>query len=99
MAEFNVTPSQLESKAGDLRNLISQFRDAVNEMIGLEQRLNDSWEGEARNAFHTAFENDRRKMDTFAKNIDLYAEALERNAEAYSVAEAANTNTASTRTS
>ena len=99
MAEIKVTPSVLRQKADALRALNSKFKSQVDKMIGIEQRLSDMWEGEARNAFHNAFNTDRQKMDRFAQNIELYVQALLRNAQKYEEAEQRNTNTATTRKS
>lgn len=55
------------------------------------------WEGEAKNAFHNAFQNDKAKMQNFKTAIDQYVAALQNIAAKYAQAEAANVNTASTR--
>ena len=99
MAEIRVTPSVLRQKADELKTLNAKFKTEVDTMIGNEQRLSDMWEGEARNAFHTAFNNDRQKMDRFYQNIELYVQALLANAQKYEEAESKNTSTATTRNS
>ena len=99
MAEIKVTPSVLRQKADTLKMLNSKFKAEVDKMIGIEQRMSDMWEGEARNAFHNAFNADRQKMDRFYQNIELYVQALQQNAEKYEEAEQKNTATASTRKS
>ena len=99
MAEIRVTPSELRQKSDTLKGLNQKFKAEVDKMIGYEQRMSDMWEGEARNAFHTAFNNDRQKMDRFYQNIELYVQALLTNAEKYEEAEQKNTATATTRKS
>ena len=99
MAEIKVTPSVLRQKADTLRTLNQKFKAEVDKMIGIEQRLSDMWEGEARNAFHNAFNTDRQKMDRFYQNIDRYIQALLQNAQKYEEAEQRNTSTATTRKS
>lgn len=97
MAEIRVTPSELRRKADDLRNLNQKFWNEVDTMIDNERQLSGMWEGEARNAFHTAFEADKGKMERFHANIELYVQALLENAQKYEEAENKNTTTATTR--
>lgn len=98
MAEIRVSASQLRTKASDLRNLNSQFKSQVGNLESQEQNLVGMWEGEAKNAFHTAFSNDKTQMDNFYQLIEQYCIALENIAAKYEQAEAQNVNTASTRT-
>lgn len=98
MAEFKVTPSVLRQKAEELKALNGKFKTEVDTMIGNEQRLSDMWEGEARDAFRTAFNNDRQKMDVFYQNIEFYVQALLNSAQKYDEAETKNITTATNRT-
>lgn len=97
MAEIKVTPSILRNKADALKGLNSKFRTEVGNMVGYEQRLSESFEGEAQREFHKAFNDDKQKMDIFASNIDTYVQALLDSAEQYEQAEQKNLTTASTR--
>ena len=97
MAEFRVTSRELRSKASELRQLNSQFKKAVEEMTETEQQLVGMWDGDAKDAFHTAYHNDKSQMDTFYQTIDRHSQALENNASKYETAEQKNLNTASTR--
>lgn len=97
MAAFQVTSSQLKSKATELRNLNSQFKAQVGNLESQEGNLVSMWEGEARNAFDTAFKNDKGWMDNFYNLIEQYCVALETIAAKYDTAEAQNVTTASTR--
>ena len=97
MAEIKVTPQQLKDKAEILRNLNSKFRGEVEKMVGYEAQLASMWEGEAQKAFRTAFNTDKSKMETFAKNIDTYVQALLDDAQRYETAENAATNIATQR--
>jgi WXG100 family type VII secretion target len=99
MAEIKVTPQVLKQKAEDLRAYNAQFRSEVQKMVGYEQQLAGMWEGESQRAFRKAFNDDRMKMDTFARNIDNYVQALLTDAQRYEAAEAAATNIATTRRS
>lgn len=98
MAAFTVTSSELRAKANELRNLNSQFKSQVSNLESQEGNLVSMWEGEARNAFDTAFKNDKVQMDNFQNLIEQYCAALESIAAKYDLAESQNTMTAQTRT-
>lgn len=98
MAMIQVTASQLKSKANELRSSNSFFKAQVNTLEGHEASLASMWEGEAKNAFHTAFNNDKAQMEKFAELIEQYCQALETIAQKYEQAEAQNAQTASQRT-
>lgn len=98
MAEIFVTPSELRSKAEELRQLNASFKTNVDELVSTEGSLNSMWEGQAHDAFHTAFENDKGQWDTFHSTIENYCIALENIATEYENAENKNAETASTRT-
>lgn len=70
MSEILVSPSEIRNKAEQLKNLNNSFRHEVEKMIGYQQSLNSMWEGEAKEAFNRAFQTDRSKWESFAKNID-----------------------------
>lgn len=98
MALIQVTAAQLKSKAGELRELNAQFKTQVGNLESDEQVLAGMWEGEARNAFHTAFNNDKGQMDNFYTLIEQYCVTLDNIATKYEEAESMNTETAATRT-
>lgn len=98
MALIQVSAAELKAKASELRNLNSQFKTQVGNLESQEQNLIGMWEGEARDAFHNAFNNDKTQMDSFYNLIEQYCAALETIAGKYEQAEAQNTNTAATRT-
>ena len=98
MAAFQVTSSELKAKAGELRDLNSQFKTQVGNLETQEGSLVTMWEGEARNAFETAFKNDKSQMDNFYNLIEQYCVALENIAAKYDMAEAQNVSTAQART-
>lgn len=97
MAEIKVTSKELRDKALELRQLNTKFRGEVDKMIGYRNQLDSMWDGDARLAFDKAFDTDRGKWDTFAKNIDDYAQKMEEMAKAYEDAEAKATEVATTR--
>lgn len=98
MAAFQVTSSELRTKAGELRDLNAQFKTQTGNLETQEGSLVSMWEGEARNAFDTAFKNDKAQMDNFYNLIEQYCVALENIAAKYDMAEAQNVSTAQTRT-
>ena len=97
MAYFAVTPAELRSTAGTLREYNSNFKNQVSALESAEGTLNTSWEGPAKDAFHSSFMQDKSYMDNFAALIENYCVTLENMAVEYEKAEAANVETASTR--
>lgn len=97
MAEITVTSAELRAKANELRQLNSQFRKSVDDMTATEQQLVGMWDGEAKEAFHNAYNSDKTQMDTFYDTIEKYCQTLEANADKYEKAEQKNVETASTR--
>lgn len=97
MAEFMVTASNLISKAAELESLNSNFKSQVEKLSSDEQALSGMWEGEARNAFHNAFEHDKTEMYEFYNAIVTYVNALNDIAKKYAQAEAAIVEIANTR--
>lgn len=98
MSSFKVTTGTLTSQAEELSTLNGQFKSAVEQLSSTELSLRGMWEGEANDAFHTAFTTDKGKMDEFYNLIIQYIEKLNSIATRYNQAEAANTQIASNRT-
>lgn len=97
MALIRVTARELRAKAEELRSLNGQFKSAVSELEGTEGQLAGMWEGEAKNAFHNAFQSDKVQMDNFYNAIENYAARLESAAAKYEQTENANVEIANTR--
>lgn len=97
MAQIRVTAAQLKNAATELRAKNVRFKSEVENMEATENSLNGMWEGEAKNAFHTAFTTDKGKMDVFSQEIEKYAQALETIAQKYEEAENQSINIAGTR--
>lgn len=97
MGLIRVTSAELKSKAESLTALNSTFKTNVSELETAEQNLNSMWEGEARDAFHQAFNNDKVQMNNFSMLIEKYVAALLNIAAKYEQAENVNVGTASTR--
>lgn len=98
MAEIKVTSGELRRIAQELRQLNNQFNSSVEEMTSTEQQLMGMWDGEAKDTFHNAYNNDKGQMDVFYQTIEKYCQTLEANADKYERAEQQNLNTASNRT-
>ncbi len=98
MAAFQVTSSELKAKASELRELNAQFKTQTGNLETQEGSLITMWEGSARNAFDTAFKNDKTQMDNFYNLIEQYCVALENIAAKYDMAETQNFSTAQSRT-
>lgn len=98
MGLIQVSAAELKAKAVELRNLNAQFKTQVGNLESQEQTLVGMWEGEARDAFNTAFNNDKVQMDNFYNLIEQYCVALENIAAKYQMAEAQNVSTAAART-
>lgn len=97
MAMIQVTSQKLRSTAESLQGLNEQFKGKAEQLTGKEQALCQMWEGQAKNAFHTAFGRDSQQMETFHKLIGQYVQALLEIAQHYEQAEARNTEIAGNR--
>ncbi len=97
MSEIQVTSATLRSKADDLSQLNEQFKNAVNTLTEEEGALRAQFEGEASDAFHSAFTKDSIQMGNFYNAIADYVTKLIQIAEAYEKAEQTNVSTATAR--
>ena len=97
MSEIIVTSGTLRSKAEELSQMNSQFRDAVSDLTEQEEALRHQFEGEASDAFDAAFKKDTVQMQNFYNVIEQYVQKLVQIAEAYEKAEQANVSTANAR--
>ncbi|NBJ93585.1 WXG100 family type VII secretion target [Parablautia muri] len=97
MAFFQVTSSQLRSKAGKIMDLNSQFKAKATQLGEQEASLGSMWEGMAKDAFHQAFLRDRQQMEVFCRLIEQYVQALLEIVARYEQAETRNREIASAR--
>ncbi len=97
MSDYQVTPSVLESNADRLTELNARFKGSIESLTNSENALNAMWDGDANDAFHTAFMTDKGKMDEFSRLIEQYTERLRQIAARYKQTEVNTTNIASTR--
>lgn len=95
--EIRETSSVLRKKAEDLRGLSNQFKGQVDNLVGDEGNLANTWDGPAKDTFHREFEKDVRQMRNFKEAIDKYAAALDEIAQRYDQQEQANVNIGETR--
>lgn len=97
MGLIRVTATELKSKAETLTTLNNTLKTNVSELEATEQNLNSMWEGEAKDAFHQAFHNDKVQMNNFSMLIEKYVASLLTIAAKYEQAENVNVGTATTR--
>lgn len=97
MAEIKVTSAEVRKKADELKTLNGQFRSKVADMETCELNLTSMWEGDAKQAFHTAFGNDKAQWDQFYQLIEQYVVALNNIATEYDNKETMNVNIATQR--
>lgn len=97
MALIRVTASEIRKTAEQLRTYNQNFDGQVKNLESSEGSLNTMWDGQANDAFHTAFMNDKQYMDQFYQLINKYCQALDEIAVQYENAETVNTDTASRR--
>lgn len=98
MAEIKVTTSELRNKAEELSTQNTQLKGKVDELVASEGTLTSMWEGEARDAFHKAFETDKNQWENFMKVIEQFVQAMNQIADEYDKQEAANAQIAGNRT-
>ncbi|MBQ5399168.1 MAG: WXG100 family type VII secretion target [Ruminococcus sp.] len=94
---YKVTISMLTKQCEDLKTLNERLKQTIQKMENSEGALNNMWDGEANDAFHAAFNNDKVKMMEFYNLINKYIVNLNNIAARYSQAETANTDIARTR--
>lgn len=97
MTDFSVSVQDLRTKVEALRTLNSEFKARTNDLTNTEASLNGMWEGEAREAFHGAFQSDITQMGNFYNAIEVYAMRLNDMANRYEAAEEANLEIATDR--
>ncbi|WP_031547546.1 WXG100 family type VII secretion target [Oribacterium sp. FC2011] len=97
MSMFRVNAGILRNQAEQLSTLNESFKTQISNLNDKENALLNMWEGEARNAFHTAFQNDKAQFDVFYQGIKNFITTLENDAAEYEKAEAQNLSTAQTR--
>lgn len=97
MGVIRVTATELKARAEELTSLNKTLKTNITDLESCEQNLGTMWEGQAKDAFHQAFNSDKIQMTNFCTLIDKYVVTLLSIASKYERAEATNTNTASER--
>lgn len=97
MGLIRVSAVELRAKAEELTGLNNNFKTNVSDLEATEQSLTTMWDGEAKDAFHTAFSKDKIQMTNFSTLIEKYVNTLLTIAAKYEQAENTNLNTAATR--
>ncbi|MBR0373656.1 MAG: WXG100 family type VII secretion target [Mogibacterium sp.] len=90
MSQITVNPQQLMNKATELRNQNSSLKSQIENLRSNEGALAAMWEGEAKQAFRNAFNQDISRMEAFYSTVEQYAVALENIAAEYMKAESKN---------
>lgn len=97
MAEIMVTAAQLQKKADELNRYNTQFKKKVDSLEQTETSLMGMWDGDAKEAFHNAFNRDKINMQNFYNAIAQYVNVLQQIAASYAKGESQNINTANQR--
>ena len=97
MGLIRVSANELKAKAEELTSLNANLKSNVSDLEATEQNLATMWDGEAKDAFHQAFNNDKIQMTNFSTLIEKYVASLQQIAAKYEQAENTNLNTATTR--
>lgn len=98
MADFSVTLTELKTKTDTLEQYNENFKAKLAELQETEAALINMWEGDAKDAFHSAFTKDLVQMNNFHTTVGAYVTGLRNIQTNYVNAEAQNTETATTRT-
>lgn len=98
MAYIQVTSNELRTKADELRGLNQRFSSEIENMTSHQNNLNTMWEGEAKEAFNQALNQDKGKLENFKNAIEAYIQALTVIAQRYDEAENKNLSIAGQRT-
>lgn len=96
MADIQVTPTQLRSKAQELKVLNQKFKASIETLEQRERSLVSQWKGESRDEFDRVFQQNRNQFNEFYQGIEKYIRVLEDAANAYENAERKNRQTAQT---
>lgn len=97
MSFIQVTSAELRNKASELQGLNARLQSEIENLSNCHSGLTAMWEGEAKEAFTSAFLKDKVSMDNFKTAIDSYIQSLNVIAQRYEEAEKRNINTATQR--
>ncbi len=77
MAIIQVTPEILTSKASEVRSLKSTHDDTMARLRSLVLSLNETWKGEAQDAFVAKFESMQSSFTNFSNMLESYAKLMD----------------------
>lgn len=77
MAIIQITPEVLSSKAGEVRTLKSQHDETMAKLRSLVLSLNETWKGEAQDAFVAKFESMQSSFNNFSEMLEGYAKLMD----------------------
>jgi WXG100 family type VII secretion target len=77
MAIIQVTPEVLTGKATEVRSLKSSHDDTMAKLRTLVLGLNETWKGEAQDAFVTKFEGMQSTFTNFSEMLESYAKLMD----------------------
>lgn len=77
MAIIQVTPEVLRSKATDVRSYRSDHDNVIAKLTTLVNGLNETWKGEAQDAFVAKFESMRSTFQNFSEMLEGYAKLMD----------------------
>ena len=77
MAVIQVTPETLRQKASDVRSYKGEHDDVINKLRTLVNGLNETFKGEAHDAFVAKFESMQSTFTNFSEMLEGYAKLLD----------------------
>jgi len=89
MANIQVTPELLQSKAAELRKLRASHDANMQSMSNLVRGLTEIWKGDAQTAFATKYESMQSTFKNFSELIEGYAGLMDNAAKQFSEADSA----------
>ena len=97
MAQFGVDLAKLRTALADLGKEKGKLSNKISDLQTSEQTLSGKWEGEAKDSFEKAFNDDLKKMNLFIEAVGKYERALQDTIAAYEKAESTNISTGKQR--
>ena len=77
MEIIQVTPETLRQKATDVRTYKSEHDDVIAKLKTLVNGLNETWKGEAQDAFLAKFESMQSTFTNFSDMLEGYAKLMD----------------------
>lgn len=77
MAMIQITPEVLTSKAAEVRTHKAAHDDTMAKLRSLVLSLNETWKGEAQDAFVAKFESMQPSFNSFSEMLEGYAKLMD----------------------